>query len=428
MSKCSKCGEPTSQSLGGIITESVCPSCLASESILTIGEKPSREEDPGGEELGDEESSQVAFEMLLEKKTPRVFVVPVLVVLNFLVFLAMSVSGVSLMDPTVFDLLSWGANFDPLIAGGDIWRLLTATFVHIGIIHIAINMYVLWDVGKLAERLFGNWPFLFLYIACGLGGSIASVAWNPLITSAGASGAIFGVAGGLLAFMQREKLGNFRDLMKGHLNNLLVFVGYNLFFGFTASGIDNAGHIGGLLSGMIIGFFLARPLELTPAARPPRYRIVVPLTVILLLALSLTVPKLRAPFTLASGSLGLLSWASLGGLHPEVITLINKGVDVNGADMDGVTPLMWAAAGGHADIVRTLLNRGADADARDAEGASALMIVAQLGKLDVAKALLEGGANPNLKDNSGRAAIHYAAVSGQTEMVVELLKQVGAEE
>lgn len=389
----------------------LCPEC--GRSYPTVG--------------ADEESAKIAFEQLLEEKTPRVFVVPILMALNFMVFLAMSVSGVSWLAPTVFQLLSWGANFDPIIAGGDYWRLLSSTFVHIGILHIAINMWVLWKVGRMAERLFGNWPFLFLYLACGLGGSIASVAWNPMITSAGASGAIFGVAGGLLAFMQREKLGNFQEFMKGHLNNLLLFVGYNLFYGFTSSGIDNAGHIGGLVTGMVLGFFLARPLQLAPASRSPRYRIVVPVTATLLIALSLTVPTLRAPFTLPSGSLGLLSWASFSGLHSEVQTLINQGVDVNGADPDGITPLMWAAGSGHADIVRTLLNSGADVDAIDAEGVSALMTAAQLGNFDAVKTLLEGGADPSLEYKPGGTALLLAQVFGQTE-VVELLRQAGAKE
>jgi rhomboid protease GluP len=180
--------------------------------------------------------------------------------LNVAVLALMVLSGVSPFSPTGEHLLNWGANFGPYTLGGEWWRLLTSTFVHIGIIHLALNMQCLWRLGNLTERLFGNWAFLLLYILSGLGGSIVSLWWNPNTIGAGASGAIFGIAGGLAVFLCLTKLPVPRAVIQGALTSTLLFVGYNLLYGFTSSGIDNAAHIGGLVTGAVVGALLSRPL------------------------------------------------------------------------------------------------------------------------------------------------------------------------
>ena len=138
--------------------------------------------------------------------------------------------------------------------------------------YLAFNMWCLWSLGSLAERLFGNWTFLMLYVLSGLGGSICSLLWNPTVISAGASGAIFGVAGGLITFWLLGRLSIPKSVIKRDLNSLLWFVGYNLFHGLTGTGVDNAGHVGGLLAGLLMGTFLHWPLP----SRSDRYAGVAP--------------------------------------------------------------------------------------------------------------------------------------------------------
>jgi rhomboid protease GluP len=201
---------------------------------------------------------------LLAASTPRYFVAPTIIGLNVAIFALMALMGVSLTAPSGEQLVYWGANFGPFTLGGQWWRLLSSTFIHIGIIHLALNMQCLWQLSRLTERLYGNWAFLTIYILSGLGGSVASLWWNPNILSAGASGAIFGVAGGLVAFLYLGKLPLPRGATQSILSSTLVFVGYNLLYGFTSTGIDNAAHIGGLVTGALVGALLTRPLPPPP--------------------------------------------------------------------------------------------------------------------------------------------------------------------
>jgi rhomboid protease GluP len=134
-------------------------------------------------------------------------------------------------------------------------------FVHFGIVHIAFNMWALLQIGRIAERLFGSMRFLLLYVLAGLIASMTSLLWNPEVNSAGASGAIFGILGGLLAFVLNPRNDVPRAVMVEHRNSTLVFAAYSLFYGFAHTGIDNAAHLGGLLSGICMGALLARPLN-----------------------------------------------------------------------------------------------------------------------------------------------------------------------
>src|SRR5262249_58687152 len=144
---------------------------------------------------------------------------------------------------------------------GEWWRLLSSNFAHIGVVHLLLNMWCLWSLGRLAERMFGNWTFLAIYLLSGLGGSLASICWNPSIVSAGASGAVFGVAGGLAAFWYFGKVALPRSIIKRDFASILTFVGYNLSYGFARGGVDNAGHIGGLFVRFSLGALLHRALS-----------------------------------------------------------------------------------------------------------------------------------------------------------------------
>ena len=125
-------------------------------------------------------------------------------------------------------------------------------FVHFGIIHIALNMWCLWSLGDLAERVMGRKAFAFLYLASGLAGNIVSELWNPSRVSAGASGAVFGAAGGLVTFLYLKKAPISMEYATRRLKSLGIFIVYNLIYGMKA-GVDNAAHMGGVLSGLAIG-------------------------------------------------------------------------------------------------------------------------------------------------------------------------------
>jgi rhomboid protease GluP len=177
--------------------------------------------------------------------------------INAAVFLGMALSSSTFMDFPLSELLHWGANFGPYTLSGEWWRLLTNVFVHGGVIHIGFNMWCLWNLGQLSESLYGRWTYAALYLLCGLGASLASVAWHPGTPSVGASGAIFGLAGALIAAF---KLGEFsvpRAALSGTLRSLAMFVFYNLILGAAIGTTDNAAHVGGLITGLILGALIA---------------------------------------------------------------------------------------------------------------------------------------------------------------------------
>jgi rhomboid protease GluP len=183
----------------------------------------------------------------------------ILVGTNVAVFLLMALSGVSLLEPTNAQLVKWGADWGPLSLGTQPWRLLTSNYVHIGIIHIGFNMWCLFSLGGLAERVFDRWTYLLIYTATGIAGSLASLAWHPTVVGAGASGAIFGLAGALLTALYLGKLPIPKEAVRSTMKSLLTFAAYNLFLGLR-SGVDNAAHIGGLASGLALGAFFSRHL------------------------------------------------------------------------------------------------------------------------------------------------------------------------
>jgi rhomboid protease GluP len=173
------------------------------------------------------------------------------------VFLATAYASSSVMD-FPGDVLLWGANVGPYTLSGQWWRLLTYMFLHGGLMHIAFNMWCLWDLGALCESLYGRWTFGAIYLITGIGAGLASVAWNPGVLSVGASGAIFGLAGALIASFYLGEFSMPRAALSGTLRSLLFFAGFNLFFGGLFQGIDNACHIGGLITGLILGALIAR--------------------------------------------------------------------------------------------------------------------------------------------------------------------------
>jgi rhomboid protease GluP len=178
--------------------------------------------------------------------------------INVAVFVAMAFAGVSITDPTGEELVRWGANAGRLTLAGEWWRLLTCVFLHIGIIHLAFNMWCLWDLGALCESLYGSWTFGAVYLISGVGASLTSTAWRPNGLSAGASGAIFGLAGALISSFYLGEFSLPSVAVKGTLRSVVMFAGYNLLFGAVSGRTDNAAHVGGLVTGLILGALVAR--------------------------------------------------------------------------------------------------------------------------------------------------------------------------
>jgi rhomboid protease GluP len=169
--------------------------------------------------------------------------------INAVVFLLMTLAGGSTNQLV---LITFGAKVDSLIQAGQVWRLLTSMFIHIGIIHLLFNSYALWSLGPLTEQWYGHWKYFVIYIVSGLGGSIASYLFSPAL-SAGASGAIMGLLGALLFYCYKRP-----HLWKSGLGmNLVVVIIVNLAFGILQPGIDNFAHLGGLLTGIFMGIFFS---------------------------------------------------------------------------------------------------------------------------------------------------------------------------
>lgn len=189
---------------------------------------------------------------------PGYFVTPIIINLNILIFIIMVLKGVDIISPTSESLIYWGANFRPITLDGQPWRLLTSCFLHIGIFHLLMNMYALLYIGILLEHRLGTARYLTAYLLAGIAASITSLWWHDLTVSAGASGAIFGMYGLFLALLTTNIIS--KNQRKALLTSIGIFVAYNLMNG-VKEGVDNAAHIGGLLSGAIIGFAFVPSLK-----------------------------------------------------------------------------------------------------------------------------------------------------------------------
>lgn len=210
--------------------------------------------------VADQAAEQV-FAAKLKEITPTTWATYGLIAVNVIVLLAMAASGVSLFAPGTEAMVRWGANFAPATTDGEWHRLFTSMFLHFGLVHIAFNMWALYDSGRLTERLYGNLPFLAVYLVGGLTGSLGSLYWNRLVVSAGASGAVFAVYGALLAYVLLHRNTVPRETLEKTRTSTAIFIMYSLFYGFTHAGIDNAAHVGGLVGGMLMGALLSAPLD-----------------------------------------------------------------------------------------------------------------------------------------------------------------------
>jgi membrane associated rhomboid family serine protease len=209
------------------------------------------------------EADREVFHDRIDHWTPHTPVIWTLLVLNILVFVLMWLdpSGLGSPQAEALKLARWGSNAGPLTLSGQWWRLVTSMFLHGGLLHIFFNMFALWQVGRLVERMFGSTRFFALYMMAGICGSLASVLWNPHVNSVGASGAIFGTIGGLLAFIRRPDSGVPGTIVKDLRGSLSGFLLFNIAAGLVYPHTDNAAHIGGLAGGYLAGHLLARSLH-----------------------------------------------------------------------------------------------------------------------------------------------------------------------
>lgn len=175
-------------------------------------------------------------------------------------------AGSFFQGPTELQLFNLGAGFPPAIAiFGQYWRFVSSMFLHIGLIHLAFNCYALWLLGTQIERDFGRLRFLGIYFLTGILGSIASYAFGPLVVSAGASGAVFGLMGAFLAFnyLRRDQ-----TIARMNLRWVWQILALNLILAITIRGIDLRAHLGGLVSGVAAGYLLDRErVRLSPGLR-----------------------------------------------------------------------------------------------------------------------------------------------------------------
>jgi rhomboid protease GluP len=156
-------------------------------------------------------------------------------------------------------LTIWGVNSGPFTLSGQYWRLFTAGFLHGGIFHIAVNMWCLWSLGRLSERLFGKWQTFAIYMLTGVGGALLSLASNPNHAELGASGAVFGIVGAAMAGVKFGDLNISTGEKRAIFSSVVSFAVLNFVLGFSGFGssvfgrVDNMCHLGGFVSGLLVG-------------------------------------------------------------------------------------------------------------------------------------------------------------------------------
>jgi rhomboid protease GluP len=195
-----------------------------------------------------------------------------LVGINCAVFLAMLFDRISLWMPSVDQLMQWGADRpNNVLIYGEWWRIISAMFVHVGIIHLATNMWCLWNLGLLAEPLMGSAGLMAAYILTGAAGNLLSTFYNwvwpihdtsgaPFFQAgAGASGAVFGIAGALIVLLKSKRLPVPAQELKKLRKSVIYFAAINLVIGFsvnfgsgfTGVSVDNSAHVGGFACGLL---------------------------------------------------------------------------------------------------------------------------------------------------------------------------------
>ena len=163
------------------------------------------------------------------------------------------------------DILNEGALIPALVAEGQAWRLVSSVFLHSGFVHLSLNMLSLYFLGSFVENAFGRGRFLALYLLSGLSGGIAYLFFGGFGTPAvGASGAIFGLLGGILGYALRRGTFSWQNPM---IRQLLILLAINVYIGLSIENVSNTAHMGGLAGGLVFGFLVAPTVHARKAAR-----------------------------------------------------------------------------------------------------------------------------------------------------------------
>jgi rhomboid protease GluP len=213
-----------------------------------------------------QKNKPVEFRELLVDSHTRNFAAHGFILINFFVLIFMAVAGVDVMTPRLSDLIAWGGKFNYyMIMQDEWWRLVSAFFLHSGLIHLVIDMWFLWMLGNLCEKIFGNAAFILVYIAGGLGGTITSFLVSPLVVSACASAPVLGIAGALVAFIVFGNVSVPSVYARKLVRNIAMLGVVSAIPALFAQGIDIAANIGGLAAGFGAGLLLMKKL---PASDP----------------------------------------------------------------------------------------------------------------------------------------------------------------
>ncbi|WP_166831055.1 rhomboid family intramembrane serine protease [Thalassoroseus pseudoceratinae] len=236
----------------------------------------------------DDRRELAEFVQRLFKQTPRIRVIPLLILANLVMMIFLVRDGVDAIWPgrdpqnmhrQAMLLIDWGANYAPKTADGEWWRLASALFLHAGFIHFGMNMLTLYGVGAFVERFCGHVGFALLYLGTGLCGSLASVYWHDDVPSVGASGAIFGIVGVFLACAWRQRKVWPKRLRRSARMLAFQCIGLLAIFQFAPGLrdlVDNAGHLGGFFSGIVGGLIICQPVgQVTRWSRAIRNLIIV---------------------------------------------------------------------------------------------------------------------------------------------------------
>ena len=226
--------------------------------------------------------------------------------INCAVFLAMTLRGVNPVSPTTGNLLLWGAdNPGAVLYFGQWWRIVSAMFVHVGLLHLATNMWCLWNLGLLAEPLMGSLGVLAVYVLTGAAGNLLSTlvnwfyfhGWESPFSlfgpvGAGASGAVFGIAGALIILLKSQRLPVPPQELKKLRKSVIYFAAINLVIGFSISAgtsflhaglsIDNMAHLGGFTCGLLFAAPMVPRLGVPHTLFERRLRLAVGMIVTLL--------------------------------------------------------------------------------------------------------------------------------------------------
>jgi rhomboid protease GluP len=273
------------------------------------------------------------FAERMKALAPVTWVVWILIGLNISIWVLTVALGGGLLQGQPEKLLAWGGNSASEVQQGEWWRLLTATFLHSGVLHVGMNMLGLWATGVAVERIYGHRLFLLIYLGAGLVGSAASLHFSAQkVVSVGASGAVFGVAGALLVavFHHRKQLPKLFG--KQTLSGIGFFVVYSLAQGFARPGIDNAAHLGGLAAGAVLAWILPERFDLAHFHRSVRSRTAVAFALAVSAVVGVVVSAPSAPFDLserfeasAAFAKGMKSFDSAMKAMGEEVALVKAG-------------------------------------------------------------------------------------------------------